>query len=78
MVLLSAQDSDNNINKISHAFFDRYPTLNSIVTSNIQELSSYLSTVTNYQNKTKWIHEIALSIQNETLIPLNMKDLLNL
>ena len=80
MVLLSAQDSDNNINKISHAFFDRYPTLNSIATSNLEELSSYLTTVVNYQNKTKWIHEIAQSIQNDKLmlIQLNMKGLTEL
>lgn len=78
MVLLSAQDSDTNINSISHVFFAKYPTLKSISKSNIEELSSYLTSVKNYQNKAKWIFEIALKLNNDSNIPISMKALTDL
>lgn len=38
MVILSAQDSDANINKIAPALFNRFPTLESLKSISVEEL----------------------------------------
>ena len=48
MVILSAQDSDANINKIAPALFEAYPNLESLANSNIEALIPYISKVRNF------------------------------
>jgi endonuclease-3 len=75
MVVLSAQDSDANINKIAPALFEKYPTLNSLSKTDPETFIPYISKVRNYPTKAQWLLEIAKTIQNDTDIPLNMKEL---
>ncbi|WP_337965828.1 endonuclease III [uncultured Flavobacterium sp.] len=75
MVVLSAQDSDANINKIAPALFEKYPTLNSLSKTDPETFIPYISKVRNYPTKAQWLLEIAKTIQNDKDIPLNMKDL---
>ncbi|MES2574505.1 MAG: endonuclease III [Bacteroidota bacterium] len=72
MVVLSAQDSDDNINSISPILFNLYPNMESLAATNRAELQSYISTVEHFENKTNWLLEIAKTIQKDENIPLTM------
>ena len=75
MVILSAQDSDENINKIAPNFFNYFPSLESLSKSNIEEINSHLYQVKFYENKANWILNLAKTLKNEKNIPLSMKEL---
>jgi endonuclease III len=75
MVVLSARDSDANINNIAPALFDKFPTLNSLSKSDIDALMPYISKVRNHGTKGEWLLEIAKTIQNDKNIPLTMDGL---
>lgn len=78
MVVLSAQDSDANINKIAPALFDKYPTLNSLSKTDLETFIPYISKVRNFQTKANWLLEIAKTIQEDKNIPLTMSGLTSL
>jgi endonuclease-3 len=78
MVVLSAQDSDANINKIAPALFDAYPNMESLAVANEEALFPYISKVRNFGTKAKWLLEIAKTIQNDENIPLTMEGLVAL
>ena len=75
MVVLSAQDSDANINKIAPALFEVYPNMESLSLSNHDTLISHISKVRNFGTKANWILEIAQGIKKDENIPLTMEDL---
>ncbi|WP_291102921.1 MULTISPECIES: endonuclease III domain-containing protein [unclassified Flavobacterium] len=75
MVVLSAQDSDANINKIAPALFEAYPNMESLVVSNVDALIPFISKVRNFGTKTNWILEIAKTIKKDENIPLTMDGL---
>jgi endonuclease-3 len=75
MVILSAQDSDANINKIAPALFEKFPTLKSLSKTDSETLKTYISKVRNYPTKAGWLLEIAKTIQNDEDIPLTMQGL---
>ena len=78
VVVLSAQDSDANINKLTPHFFKHFPDFTSITYSNVAELTSYFIDVENINTKTKWIFEIAHQLHLSQEIPLTMNELLQL
>lgn len=78
MVILSAQDSDANINKIAPGLFEIYPNIESLAASNVEALIPYISKVRNFATKASWIIEIAKTIKEDKKIPLTMNELLNL
>ena len=75
MVILSAQDSDANINKITPALFEVYPNMESLAVSNVEALIPNISKVRNFGIKANWIIEIAQTIQSDENIPLTMEKL---
>ena len=75
MVVLSAQDSDANINKITPALFAKFPTLKSLSKTDSETFISYISKVRNYPTKAGWLMEIAKTIKNDEDIPLTMQEL---
>lgn len=75
MVVLSAQDSDANINKIAPALFEKFPTLKSLSQTNSETFIPYINKVRNYPTKAGWLLEIAKTIQNDEDIPLTMQGL---
>lgn len=75
MVVLSAQDSDANINKIAPALFEKFPTLKSLSKTDVEDFISYISKVRNYPTKANWLLEIAKTIKNDEDIPLTMQGL---
>ncbi|MBS7230490.1 endonuclease III [Flavobacterium psychroterrae] len=75
MVVLSAQDSDANINKISPALFEKFPTFKSLSKADSETFIPYISKVRNYPTKAGWLLEIAKTIKNDEDIPLTMQGL---
>ena len=78
MVVLSAQDSDANINKIAPSLFQVYPNMESLSISNVDELIPHISKVRNFGTKANWLIEIAKTIKKDKNIPLTMEDLIAL
>lgn len=78
MVVLSAQDSDANINKIAPALFEVYPNMKSLSVSNIEALISHISKVRNFGTKASWLIEIAQTIKEDKNIPTTMSELVAL
>jgi endonuclease-3 len=72
MVVLSAQDSDANINSISPTLFEKFPNMERLAASNVETLIPYISKVRNFGTKANWIIEIAQTIQKDKNIPLTM------
>ncbi|WP_310378542.1 endonuclease III [Flavobacterium sp.] len=75
MVVLSAQDSDANINKIAPALFENFSNIESLALSNLEALIPYVSKVRNFGTKASWLLEIAKTIKNDENIPLTMDSL---
>ena len=75
MVILSAQDSDANINKIAPALFEAYPNMESLAVSNIEALIPHISKVRNFGTKASWLIEIAQIIKKDKNIPNTMESL---
>jgi endonuclease-3 len=75
MVVLSAQDSDANINKIAPALFAVFPNMESLSVSTVDTLIPHISKVRNFDTKANWLIEIAQTIQKDKNIPLTMENL---
>ena len=75
MVILSARDSDANINKIAPVLFKTFPNLDHLSSSSVENLIPYISTVKNFGNKSNWLLEIAQTLKNDENIPLTMQKL---
>ena len=78
MVVLSAQDSDANINKIAPALFETYPNMKSLAVSNMDALIPHISKVRNFGTKASWLIEIAKTIKEDKNIPKTMEELIAL
>jgi endonuclease-3 len=75
MVILSAQDSDRNINKIAPALFKAFPNMKSLARADAEALFPFVSKVRNFRNKIKWLMEMAATIKDDKNIPLTMDEL---
>nr|WP_315158245.1 endonuclease III [uncultured Flavobacterium sp.] len=75
MVVLSAQDSDANINKIAPSLFEIFPNMKSLSVSNVDALIPHISKVRNFGTKASWLIEIAQTIQEDENIPLTIENL---
>ena len=51
MVILSAQDSDANINKVASNLFKEFPNLRSLAATSVEELIPHLTKVRNFNTK---------------------------
>ncbi len=78
MVVLSAQDSDKNINNLAHALFKAFPNMKALSTATEKELFEFISKVRNFGNKTKWLMELSRTIKDDKNIPLTMEALIEL
>lgn len=75
MVVLSAQDSDANINKLAPDFFKVFPDMKSLSKANSADLSKLLSKVRFHENKIGWLQQIAEEVKDDKNIPKTMKEL---
>jgi endonuclease III len=75
MVVLSAQDSDRNINKVATEFFKAFPDMKALSKATPEILVKYISGVRNFGNKAKWLCEMAQKIKDNKNIPLTLEEL---
>ena len=75
MVILSAQDSDRNINKLAPALFEAFPDMKALSRTTPEMLFPFIGKVRNFANKSKWLVEIAGSIKDNKNIPLTQEGL---
>lgn len=79
-VVLSAQTTDEAVNKATPALFERYPTVQDLALGDVNEIATYLKSIGLYRNKSRMIHELAISIVNDFNgeVPDTMKKLTSL
>lgn len=75
MVVLSAQDSDANINKIAPGLFQKYPDFESLSTASFETLFPLVNKVRNFNTKSSWLIEIAQTLKKDDNIPTNLPEL---
>ncbi len=75
MVVLSAQDSDKNINQVALKLFDAYPDMTALSKASPEDLIPYISKVRNFGNKSKWLIKTAQQIGSDKNIPITMDGL---
>lgn len=78
MVVLSAQDSDANINKIAPELFKNFPNMEVLAASNVESLFTFISKVRNFGTKANWLIEIAKTVKEDKNIPKNLENLIAL
>jgi endonuclease III len=77
-VVLSAQDSDANINKIAPDFFSRFPNLETLAVASVEDVIPFVTKVRNFNTKASWLVEIAQTLKINDAIPQKMDELIAL
>lgn len=75
MVVLSAQDSDRNINNIAPKLFEAFPDMKALSKASAETLFPFISKVRNFGNKAKWLEEIGKTVKADKNIPLTHESL---
>jgi endonuclease III len=75
MVVLSAQDSDRNINKLAPELFKKFPGMAALSKATPAALKPYISKIRNHANKAQWLTGIAKTIKSDKNIPLTIEEL---
>ena len=78
MVVLSAQDSDRNINKIAPQLFNAFPDMKALAKADEELLLSFVQKVRGSRKKTKWLLAIAEEIKEDKNIPTTLDVLIKL
>ena len=78
MVLLAAQTSDNQINKVTVPFFKTYPSMSELKKSTPEDLYPFLNSVRGFRKKSSWLVECAQTIGEDSNIPTTIKELTKL
>ncbi|MCC5606539.1 endonuclease III [Nostoc sp. CHAB 5834] len=78
--ILSAQCTDERVNKVTPALFDRFPDAESLAIANLVELESLVRSTGFYRNKAKNIQAACRMIVSEfdSVVPNQMEQLLKL
>ena len=79
-VMLSAQCTDERVNKTTPGLFSKYPTIESFANADITDLEKMIHPCGFYKNKAKNIIGTAKKVLNDFdgIVPSNMEDLLTL
>lgn len=78
MVVLSAQTTDDYINKMAPEFFKTFRNMQVLSKATPEALFSYLKGVRNFAHKAAWLVEIAKKLKNDKNIPMTMDALTDL
>lgn len=78
MVLLSAQDSDRNINRLAPALFEHYPSMKELANAKPEDLYRHIRHVRNFATKAKWLTQIAATVERDENIPTTLEELTKL
>ena len=75
MVILSARDSDRNINSLAPALFQKFPSFKKLAKAIPEDLYPFISGVMNFRTKAKWLTKTAREIKDDRNIPLTQEGL---
>src|SRR5258706_4957010 len=78
MVILSARDSDKNINRVAPDLFKAFPDMHALSTATRETLFPLISKVRNFANKAAWLIELSQKIKKNSNIPLTLEKLVEL
>ena len=78
MVILSARDSDRNINALAAELFKKFSSMNVLATAKPEDLYPYIGKVINFANKANWLVKLAKVVEEDENIPHTMEDLTKL
>lgn len=78
MVVLSARDSDKNINALAPVFFKKYKNIKTLAAADPAELNKLLLKVRSGKQKGQWLLSIAQEVKSDKNIPLTMEGLVAL
>jgi endonuclease-3 len=78
MVILSAQDSDRNINSLAPKLFEAFPNMQSLSKATEKQLQPFIIKIRNSRNKMKWLMDLAEKIKTDKSIPLTLEELTEL
>jgi endonuclease-3 len=78
MVVLSAQDSDRNINKLAPELFNAFPDMKALSMAAHEAVIPFVRKVRGHWKKTTWLLEIAKRIQEASRIPRTLEELTSL
>jgi len=78
MVVLSAQDSDRNINKLAPELFKAFPDMKALSMADEESIYPFVQKVRGFRKKTAWLLEIARTIKTDKNIPDNLPELTKL
>src|SRR5882762_5824775 len=78
MVVLSAQDSDRNINKLAPPLFEAFPDMSSLSKADAESLYPFVQKIRNFHNKTKWLLELSSTVKTDKNIPATLETLTQL
>jgi len=78
MVLLAAQSSDNQINKVTVPFFETYPSMAALKKSTPEDLHPFLKSIRGFRKKSTWLIEVAKTVGDDSKIPATLKELTKL
>lgn len=78
MVVLSAQDSDRNINKLAPDLFNAFPDMNALSLATAEALLPFVNKVRNFGNKIKWLLQLSATIKEDKNIPTTLEGLTEL
>ena len=70
MVVLSAQDSDRNINQLAPKLFEAFPDMKALSRATEETIFPFISKVRNFGNKAKWLIELGKTVKEDKNIPL--------
>src|SRR6185295_1092599 len=75
MVILSAQDSDKNINNVATELFKAFPNMQALSKATPETLYPYIRKVRNFAKKTQWLIDMSQKIRKDSNIPLTQETL---
>jgi endonuclease-3 len=78
MVLLAAQSSDNQINKVTIPFFETYPSMSDLKNCSPEDLYPFLKSIRGFRKKSSWLVALAKTIGEDSKIPNTLKELTKL
>lgn len=78
MVILAAQDSDRQINRVAPDFFKVYPSLRELANAEVSEIQQHITSVRGFRKKAGWLSQIAKIIGDDSRIPVELSELIRL
>ena len=78
MIILSAQTTDNLINKIAPQFFKAFPTIKELNLAKPEDLYEHISSVRGFRKKAQWLIDIAKAVEKDSGIPSTINELVKL